>query len=399
MLISLLLACGDEVDFQKPSKSPSEASNEPSSETASEPSSETSDEPSSETASEPSEEPSSEAASEPSSEVSNEPNDGPNPDGEWREELYISPTASHRMDITNFLDVPVANIWNGLAQANNGFYFSTHFDGLLTLRRLDWDLGELWPYVEITQVDDLEEGDILADHAMVRWNDKLYFAISTSGDRNLYLLSTDLNGIRIQDVVVQDDDDPRTNDPQLFVQSFAGEEAVCLRWGRSGPDKYLHCYDEDLNSLHGNTEIITSGPTSQLAHPMQVDDEIWVFSGDAPQRNLVYTRFDLDWNPLSPFEEIIIASENDEWNWASTGVAQMDSGLWVVAYTHMPSEGQDFDARGRMALFDANFELLHMYKTAGQATYRPHILTEGNTIVLSYDAGPVMVETWEVTEQ
>ena len=299
MLISLLLACGDEVDFQNPSKSPSEASNEPGSETASEPSSETSDEPSSETASEPSEEPSSEAASEPSSEVSNEPNDGPNPDGEWREELYISPTASHRMDITDFLDVPVANIWNGLAQANNGFYFSTHFDGLLTLRRLDWDLGELWPYVEITQVDDLEEGDILADHAMVRWNDKLYFAISTSGDRNLYLLSTDLNGIRIQDVVVQDDDDPRTNDPQLFVQSFAGEEAVCLRWGRSGPDKYLHCYDEDLNSLHGNTEIITSGPTSQLAHPMQVDDEIWVFSGDAPQRNLVYTRFDLDWNPLS----------------------------------------------------------------------------------------------------
>jgi hypothetical protein len=40
-----------------------------------------------------------------------------------------------------------------------------------------------------------------------------------------------------------------------------------------------------------------------------------------------------------------------------------------------------------------------MYKTAGQATYRPHILTEGNTVVLSYDAGPVMVEIWEVTEQ
>ena len=159
MLISFLLACGDEVDFQNPSKSSSEASNEPSSQPSTEPSSEISDEPSSEVSSEPSEEPSSEVSSEPSSETSNEPNDGPNPDGEWSEELYISPTASHRMDIVQFLDVPVANIWNGLAQANNGFYFSTHFDGILTLRRLDWDLGELWPYVEITQVDDLEEGD------------------------------------------------------------------------------------------------------------------------------------------------------------------------------------------------------------------------------------------------
>ena len=108
---------------------------------------------------------------------------------------------------------------------------------------------------------------------------------------------------------------------------------------------------------------------------------------------------DLDWNSLSPFEEIILPSENDEWNWASTGVAQMDSGLWVVAYTHMPSTGQDFDARGRMALFDSNFELLHLYKTAGQATYRPHVLTEENLIILSYDAGPVMAEVWEVTEQ
>ena len=206
------------------------------------------------------------------------------PDGEWREESYISPTASHRMDITNFSRCTGCKHMEWISTSEQWILFCTHFDGLLTLRRLDWDLGELWAYVEITQVDDLEEGDILADHAMVRWNDKLYFAISTSGDHNLYLLSTDLNGIRVQDVVVQDDDDPRTNDPEyLYKVLLEKKQSVCV--GVVQDLINIHCYDEDLNSL---LVTLKSLPRDPQIHPMQVDDEIWVFRRRTTKKSGLY---------------------------------------------------------------------------------------------------------------
>ena len=48
--------------------------------------------------------------------------------------------------------------------------------------------------------------------------------------------------------------------------------------------------------------------------------------------------------------------------------------LWAVAYIHMEADqNADIDGRGRIDLFDSNFELLHRhFGTVG--TYRPHLL-------------------------
>ena len=127
---------------------------------------------------------------------------------------------------------------------------------------------------------------------------------------------------------------------------------------------------------------------------------MWYFGGDAPQRSLIYARYDLDWTPLSPFETVILATENNEWNWASTGAVQVpELDLWAIAYTHMPEDGNDMDARGRLALFDSEFNLLNLHKISGKGTFRPHLSYIGDSLIVSYDAGPVMVEQWSIIPQ
>ncbi|MBM75711.1 MAG: hypothetical protein CMK59_09950 [Proteobacteria bacterium] len=351
-------------------------------------------------ATEPTSEPS-EPATEPS-QPATEPAGEPSSEENWQEELFVDETSSHLLTQLNFLDVPNASVWNFTAPANEGFYFTTHDQSGITLRILAEDLSELRPAVELTEIGDISAGETLADHALLRVNDRLFVAYSLAGDADLFLFSTDLDGIRENWTAVQVDGAPdlRTNDPQLFHQVYDGEDWICLRWGRSGPEKQTQCYDELLNPLYETPLIVTSEPTSQLGMMLQNEDEMWYFAGDAPQRSLIYARYDLDWTPLSPFETVILATENNEWNWASTGVTPIpELNMWAIAYTHMPENGSDMDARARLALFDSEFNMLNLHKISGQGTFRPHLLYVGNSLIVSYDAGPVMVEQWEITPQ
>jgi hypothetical protein len=114
---------------------------------------------------------------------------------------------------------------------------------------------------------------------------------------------------------------------------------------------------------------------------------------------MIISQFDEEWNELEPFQQVIIPSQYEEWNWASTGVAWIpEHELWAVAYTNMPSDGGDMDGRVRIALFDKEFTLLSINFAQKQdsASFRPHLLWHENQLILSYDAGPVLIERWGI---
>ena len=119
-------------------------------------------------------------------------------------------------------------------------------------------------------------------------------------------------------------------------------------------------------------------------------EQFLVFSGDAPQRNLVVSHYTDEWEPMPTFQTTIIQSEYEEWNWASTGAVWIEEYQMAIAYTNMSEDGGDLDARVRIALLDSNFQPFVVRKSLKQdaASYRPHLLWYDQKLILSYDAGP-----------
>ena len=105
---------------------------------------------------------------------------------------------------------------------------------------------------------------------------------------------------------------------------------------------------------------------------------------------------------MTDFQTTIISSQYNEWNWASTGVVWIEEyNIWAIAYTNMFAEGGDTDGRVRIALLDADFQPFAVRKSLKQdsASYRPHLLWYDQKLILSYDAGPVLIEIWDIVPQ
>lgn len=309
---------------------------------------------------------------------------------------YLSDTATHHLVLEDRHDASQANLWNYPAPSDNGFFFTTMFSGFLTLREYDFDFNVLLEPVDVAEDEDLDvQHHFIADHATLRHQDLLYYTVSTNNDWNLIIVSSDFEGTRQAHAIVQNSPVLKVNDPQIY----SVDENVCVRWGQAGYEKAYRCYDADLNPLHEIQTVITTVPTSQLGSTVWTGEEFLVFSGDAPQEDLIVSRYDEDWNELDPFQYILIPSEYGEWNWASTGVAWIpEHELWAIAYTNMPEDGGSFDGRGRIALFNSNFELQTIRFTQQQdkATFRTHLIWNDNRLIVTYDAGPVVMERWSI---
>ena len=309
---------------------------------------------------------------------------------------YLSETATHHLVFEERHNASQAHLWNFPAISDNGFFFTTMYSGYLMLREYDTDFNQILDPVMIAEDEDLEiPHHSIADHATLLHDEKLFYAVSTNNDWDLKIISTDLEGTRLAKETVQYAHVLKVNDPQIY----SVDENVCVRWGQSGYEKAYRCFDSDLNPLTPAQTVITTVPTSQLGTTIYTGDGYLVFSGDAPQRDLLVSRYDTDWNELEPFQDIIITSEYGEWNWASTGVAWIpEHEVWVVAYTNMPKTGGSFDGRGRIALFNSDFELQTIRFTEQQdkATFRTHLIWTGEYLIISYDAGPVVIERWSI---
>ena len=132
---------------------------------------------------------------------------------------------------------------------------------------------------------------------------------------------------------------------------------------------------------------------------MVFNDQILSFTGDGPQRNLIISFYDLDWNPLSPFVETILTSENDQWNWFPSGVVYHDEyEMWFVAFTHMQSNGSaNQDSIVVLAAFNSEFELLDRKELSDPGFTRPHLALIDDTLIVGYDNGNlVYLEKWSV---
>lgn len=287
------------------------------------------------------------------------------------------------------------NMWSNLWPTNDGFYFSTMQNEQVAFREFNLDFQPTSDLKMVTELGDFPPGVVMSDHEFLRLNNALYFVASGFGDEDLIIIKTDLNGTRLGNYTIQEGLPIACNDPHLLLV----DENICVRWGTSGPDKSIQCFDEGLTPLGSSFGITLPEPIPQLGYSMQVGSEIWSFTGDAPQRDLIISRYDLDWNPLTPFSNIILESENDDWNWFPGGVVHHEElGLWFVTYTYM-EDGQEanFDSIVKLAAFDENFTLLDNKTLSGNGYTRPNLALIGDQLVVSYDNGNlVWLERWSI---
>ena len=290
------------------------------------------------------------------------------------------------------------SIWAYPIFSGEEMWLSTMQNGQVSIVPIDYGLEFIGTPIPISEQQDLRPNVTVADHAFTEWNGNFYFAVSGAGDEDLVLIQTDNKGLRLGSVILQRGFDVPTNDPHIVHTA----DQVCVRWGISGPSKKVHCFDEQLNSTDGVQDIPSPVNVPQLGMTVWHDQEYWTFTGEETQRSLAYHRFTSDWVPIEPgFQNIIIPSENDEWNWFSSGVVYHEiRDIWVVAYTHMASTGNaDTDATVRIALFDGMFNLLQMEEISGPGYTRPHIALQDDELLVAYDsANEVWLEHWQLTD-
>ena len=293
------------------------------------------------------------------------------------------------------LQVGGTNMWSNLWAKSNGFFFSTMQNEQVAFRTFNMDLEPITPLVLITDTSDFPPGIQMSDHEMLRLNNALYFVASGFGDEDLIIIKTDLQGNRLSDYTIQEGGDTPCNDPHLLLV----DEEICVRWGTSGTSKSIQCFDEQLSPVTEAFDITLPDPIPQLGYSMQVDNEIWSFTGDAPQRDLIISRYDVNWRPLTPFSSIILESENSDWNWFPGGVAYHEQyEMWFVVFTHMEDEQEaNFDSVVKLAAFDAGFNLLDLKTLSGPGYTRPNLALISNEVVVSYDNGNlVWIEKWSI---
>jgi hypothetical protein len=309
---------------------------------------------------------------------------------------YLAEDAAFSLAFEESHNASMAHLWNYAAPAEDGFYFTTMYNKKLMLRAYDFDFNIIQESKSVATTTDLGiQHRWIADHATLYHNGSLYYAISMDNDWNLMLVSSDLEGTRIASTHVQQTPIMRCNDPQLFS---VGDD-ICVRWGESGYEKAYRCFDSDLTPLYDTQIKTTTIPTSQLGSTIWTGEKFIVLSGDETQTDLIISQYDEDWNELEPFQQTIMSAEYREWNWASTGIAWIpEYELWAVAYTNMPKNGGGMDGRGRIALFNNDFELQTVRFTQQQdkATFRTHLIWHEHTLIVSYDAGPVIIELWDI---
>lgn len=307
------------------------------------------------------------------------------------------PSSTYSLVEVGSKNINGASIWNGLTDLDEGFVFSTMQLKDLTIRHLDEDLGILFPAVTVADGDDIAEGEHITDHAILRVEDTLYLAFGSNNLDDMYLLSTNLTGTRINLVYAQENGDHPTQDPHIFSDG----EMICVRWGSDGFEKVVHCRSKDLETVLIDKLVTTELPIPKLGATVFHQDEFWTFTGDETQRNLLFSRYDLEYTALSdPFQTTILQSENNEWNWFCSGVLFIEEySIWAIAYIHMEDDQQaDVDGRGRLDIYDEDFNLLDRYLFGSQVTYRPHLLFKAPYLFLSYDNGPVSIKKLELIE-
>ena len=74
------------------------------------------------------------------------------------------------------------NIWSNLIRIEDDFIFSTVQNEQVAFRRYNRNLEPIDHYYEVTEANDLPPGVVLADHALERKEDHLFFAASVFGD-------------------------------------------------------------------------------------------------------------------------------------------------------------------------------------------------------------------------
>ena len=108
---------------------------------------------------------------------------------------------------------------------------------------------------------------------------------------------------------------------------------------------------------------------------------------DAPQRDLIISKYDVLARPLNPFTEIILESENSDWNWFPGGPAYHEQyEMWFIALHTWKMRTDDFDSVVKLA---ASMMILIYWMSRHwvDQDIPAQVALINNEVVVSYDNG------------
>jgi hypothetical protein len=300
-------------------------------------------------------------------------------------------SAQHFFTPLDSVQLPQANIWGGLAFNGTTISITTtsSVSGRphLFLRKLDTNLVQVAPPLQLTFDSDPATAKRITDHKLLFLNGYHFITFSVIGDSDLYLFKVDINGQRVGTIVpvIQGTAD-RTNDMFLTTDGTY----LYVGYFRPPSQTVFHKFDQSLSQI--GLPIVTSNtlPHNNIGSVVFLDGFFYMFTGNFSGRNsnLILTKWNQDWTPAAASPQTLIESANGDGNWFSMGSAyDTATRRWYVAFHHLyasdPNEYEHID----VAVFDEHCSLLERQHITGQRKYRPHLLVNSQRLYMTYDAG------------
>lgn len=294
--------------------------------------------------------------------------------------------------------LPQALIWGGISFDGEYLGVTTTFvlDGRpqLFLRKLDLQLHQAGPLVQLTFESDPESARHITDHKQLFARGSYYVVFSTAGDSDLYILRTDRDGRRLGAIVpVVKGTSDRTNDMMLATDG----DLLHIGYFRPPQRSVIHTLDMDLRQVR--PPLVTSAelPHNNLGGMVYHEGRFYLFTGDkaGPNSNLIVTVWNRDWTPAQPSPRILIPAPAGGGYFFATGIAfDKPARRWYLGFHHVENSDPDATTHIDLAGFDESFNLLeHQHGPAG---YRPHFLLVDLTLYMVYDRDGVFLSRYQV---
>lgn len=299
------------------------------------------------------------------------------------------------LELIDTVTLGPGSTWSGAVWTGERLVFTLSQGGVVLMVTTDRDLADRTEAVTLVTEADVPEGQVLADHKLLWFGERLYIAWNPSVPDDLFALAFDIHGNRvIEQVAVVTDGEARTNDVQLFTD---GDRLYTL-WGEDGASRHIAAMDWELNVIDGPREVLLPELASYLGATIWLDDHFLTLSGDELARDLIGLSFDADFAPMDPFSQVLLDGGGTTWNWFPSAVVRGPRwGLLFAAYHQMfPEEQADDDATLELAIWDPALTLVAQQNLADSRFHAADLAVVGGDLYVTYAFGDTYVDRFRI---
>lgn len=316
----------------------------------------------------------------------------------------LSQTALVRSDSVR---IDQANIWGVLAYSSqtDQMALTVSRGNIIYFQYINNELERITDQVAVYgEEDNLPQ---IVDHKTVFWKDHYFITFSSAGDRQLYLVKLDQQGVRVGEIIkIYDQDDRPADEPGKPTNDMimvATDQVLFVGHFIPANQHYIHAFDVDLNRVEDPFPTDGVLAHNNVGGAIFVDEKIHLFTGSmfGGDSDLILTRWNDQFAPFDDEVKTLIESDQGHANWFATGVAfDPETEYWYVGFQHLyPGEVLD-EEHVDLAVFDKCFNLIDRIEVSDKRHYRPHLLIQNGLLYLAYDKGGqgVFIHTYELLE-